>query len=258
MDLLVHYSDSVHLIPGIPREVARYVIKEGKNKHEKFSFILRVSNNIHQIPQLESADLQEEWTEEEKIPIKKDAPPPPKPAEQPKPTDAPAAEGQQPAGDTEMKQEEQKQQPAPAEAPKQEFEIRKKNKKATSALNVDPQSYALPQQARDNFFNQEKTWFSEDKNILDFKAIKNELESYSYDMKNNIDSYGPLEKFIEEGARDQFLKRLTETIDWIYGEGQTAPAEQYRTRLSEFKLIGIPVKNRQRFHEEIPIYFEQF
>jgi len=50
MDLLVHYSDSVHLIPGIPREVARYVIKEGKNKHEKFSFILRVSNNIHQIP----------------------------------------------------------------------------------------------------------------------------------------------------------------------------------------------------------------
>jgi hypothetical protein len=46
------------------------------------SFILRVSNNIHQIPCLESAEIQEEWTEEEKIPVKKDVPaasqPPPK------------------------------------------------------------------------------------------------------------------------------------------------------------------------------------
>lgn len=43
---------------GLPREVASYVIKEGKQKHnEKVSFILRVSNNIHQIPILESSDL---------------------------------------------------------------------------------------------------------------------------------------------------------------------------------------------------------
>jgi len=56
--------------------VAQYKIKEGKKKHNnsKSSFILRVSNNIHQIPCLESAEIQEEWEEETKIPVKKDVP----------------------------------------------------------------------------------------------------------------------------------------------------------------------------------------
>jgi hypothetical protein len=42
---------------------------------------LRVSNNIHQIPQLENVEFVEEWVEEEKIPVKKDVPTPTKPAE---------------------------------------------------------------------------------------------------------------------------------------------------------------------------------
>jgi hypothetical protein len=75
MDLLVHYSQNTHLIQGLPTQVAQYKIKEGNLKHnEKFAFILRVSNNIHQIPCLESAELTEEWNEEEKIPVKKDVP----------------------------------------------------------------------------------------------------------------------------------------------------------------------------------------
>lgn len=37
----------------------------------------------------------------------------------------------------------------------------------------------------------------EDNMILEHKKIKNELEAYAYDMRNNIDSYGPLEKYIE-------------------------------------------------------------
>lgn len=54
-----------------------------------------MSNNIHQIPGLESAELQEEWTEEEKIPVKKDTP------AQAKPEAAPT--GDQPvAGDVPM------------------------------------------------------------------------------------------------------------------------------------------------------------
>lgn len=57
-----------------------------------------------------------------------------------------------------MKNEEAKQ----AEQPKQEFEIRKKNKKSTSSLKVDSQSHAIAPQARENFFNLEKQWFTED------------------------------------------------------------------------------------------------
>ena len=111
-----------------------------------------------------------------------------------------------------MKQEEVKVEP-----PKQEYEIRKKNKKSTSHLKSDIQSFALPQQVRDDFFNKEKQWFTEDNNILDFKATKNELESFTYDVKNNIDSYGPMEKYIEESQRVALMQHLQQTIDWIYG-----------------------------------------
>jgi hypothetical protein len=88
------------------------------------------------------------------------------------------------------------------------------------------------------------------------KAIKNELESFTYDMKNNIDSYGPYEKYVEDNIRQDFLKKLNETVEWIYGEGQTAPKEAFKQRLDEFKKIGVPIKKRYRFHTEIEPYFE--
>ena len=40
---------------------------------------------------------------------------------------------------------------AKKDAPKQEFEIRKKNKKATHHINVETQSHALPPNARTQF-----------------------------------------------------------------------------------------------------------
>ena len=112
MDLLVHYSQGAPLLSGQPMEIAKYIIHDGKPKHEKVAFILRVSNSIHQIPMLESSEIQEEWVEEEKIPIKKDAPQPAKPAEAPKAeSGAPTgdAAGQTPpTQDAEMKNEEAK------------------------------------------------------------------------------------------------------------------------------------------------------
>ena len=75
MDLLIHYTQGTALLPGLPTQVAQYKIKEvNPKKGDKFSFVLRVSNNIHQIPILESSELVEEWEEEVKIPVKKDVP----------------------------------------------------------------------------------------------------------------------------------------------------------------------------------------
>lgn len=102
----------------------------------------------------------------------------------------------------------------------------------------------------------EKTWFNEDKEILDFKAVKNELESFTYDIKNNIDSYGSLEKYVDENTRTAFLKRLNETVEWIYGEGQSGPTSQFRTRLDEFKKIAYPIKARFNFHNDFPVYLK--
>ena len=192
MDLLVHYTQGTPLLPGVPSQIAQYKIKEGKAKHNntKVSFILRVSNNIHQIPCLESAELLEEWEEETKIPVKKDVQPQPAAAT----TDAqPAADGQPAAADATQQQ--------PTAAPQQEFEIKKKKKSTTVGLHIDSSSHAIPPQVRTNYINAEAEWFKQDNTILEFKAISNELESYAYDLKNSVGDYGAYEKYIDPSIR---------------------------------------------------------
>jgi hypothetical protein len=72
------------------------------------------------------------------------------------------------------------------EQPKQEFEVRKKNKKVSHTIHNDVSSHALPPPVKTQFLNNENQWFHEDEQILEFKAVKNELESFAYDMRNNI------------------------------------------------------------------------
>ncbi len=57
MELILKYSPGAAVLPGLPTDIARYVIDEGKPEHDKFSFIMRVYNNVHQIPALESSEL---------------------------------------------------------------------------------------------------------------------------------------------------------------------------------------------------------
>ena len=90
------------------------------------------------------------------------------------------------------------------------------------------------------------------------KAIKNELESFSYDMRNSIEQYGPLERYIDDQTRSTFLEEINQTVKWIYEEGQNASKEVYQQKLDHFKKIGLPIKERHRFYSEIEIYQTQF
>jgi hypothetical protein len=40
------------------------------------------------------------------------------------------------------------------------------------------------------------------------------------------------------------LQGISETIEWIYGEGANAANELYKKKFEEFKVIGQPVKER--------------
>jgi hypothetical protein len=97
-----------------------------------------------------------------------------------------------------------------------------------------------------------------DNDILESKALRNSLEAYCYEVKSNIDSYGSWEKYIEEETRKTFLAELTETVDWIYGDGETAPLAEYKKKIDKFKLIGEPVKARHYYYSELAVYYAQF
>lgn len=80
-------------------------------------------------------------------------------------------------------------------------------------------NYAIPPNVRKQFKNVEDTLFAEDYGILDFKATKNELESFLVEMRYNLDAYGPLEKYINPSQRESFLNEINKAYDWLYGDG---------------------------------------
>lgn len=164
----------------------QYEIAEGKkqDKTEKCSFTMRVTNNIHNIACLDEAELVEEWTQEDKIPIKtKNTPtvtPPPAEGEEKKEGDVPTAE-------------------PPVE--EQQYEIRKRTKKDHSKLKFNHSNFSLPPETRVMYKKLEEQLLEGDNDILETKALRNSLEAYSYEMRNNIDSYGPWEKYIDDAIR---------------------------------------------------------
>ena len=121
--LLVRYADSADILPGLPREIAKYEIKAAKLKHaadrdHKYKFLLMVSNNIHQIPCLENAQIVKDWIEEKKV-------------AKPKPAAAPVEEGKEPKPDE-----------------PEEFEIKTQSKSITSTVSWETSSYALTPEQR--------------------------------------------------------------------------------------------------------------
>lgn len=91
-----------------------------------------------------------------------------------------------------------------------------------------------------------------DKDLLDAKAVKNQLETYCYDMRSNVDAYGNLEKFIDPETKTTFVKEINECVEWLYDAGEKAPLDEYRKRLEHFRQIGEPVKARCFYWGEIP------
>lgn len=70
-----------------------------------------------------------------------------------------------------------------------------------------------------------------DNDILENKMLRNTLEAYSYEMRGNLESYGSFEKYLEEGQRKAFIEQINQVVEWLYADGETAPKEEYKTKL---------------------------
>ena len=89
------------------------------------------------------------------------------------------------------------------------------------------------------------------------KEAKNDLESYIYDLRANIDSYGTLEKYIDPSIKDKVLSEVQTAADWIYSATE-AGIDDFRNKLQDFKRIGDPVRARFNFYSEIGALAERF
>lgn len=80
------------------------------------------------------------------------------------------------------------------------------------------------------------------------------MESFLYELKANIKEYGEYERYIEAGVKAKTLQDIDNAVTWIYADGLNAQPEEYKTKLTHFKSIGNPVKERYLFYTEIGIY----
>jgi len=109
---------------------------------------MRLSNNIHNVCELESAELTQEWEEEEKIPVKMGPSTPAPKAEEKKEeakTDA-NAEGAKAEGETPAEGETKKEEPAPTvpEPPvEQKYETKIRHKKNIVPIKFTTSSFAM-------------------------------------------------------------------------------------------------------------------
>lgn len=144
---------------------------------------MRIINDLNQIPRLDKAEFTEEWQEEVKVPVKKPvapkAPEPAKPADEKKPT-----EGETPAENKEAeKKEPVVEKPQESE---QTYETQIKKKSRIEEINFDTQAHALPPNVRNEYRTLEKKLYTDDRKFLDLKETKNNLEAYSYQIRDNL------------------------------------------------------------------------
>ena len=119
-------------------------------------------------------------------------------------------------------------------------------------------SHAIPPDMKTQFKNLEAQLMSEDRKILDLKEAKYMVESFTYEMKNGIDQYGNFEHYIDPQIKPTFMENLVATEAWIYAEGENAPLEEQRARLEALQSMGLPIKNRWRFKNELPAYIKLY
>jgi heat shock 70kDa protein 4 len=86
--------------------------------------------------------------------------------------------------------------------------------------------------------------FNADRKIIEVKETRNALETYVYDFRAALDSYGDKAKYIEAAPREAFLAQLNQVEEWLYGEGAEASKDQYQSKLEELKIVGNVIDKR--------------
>lgn len=250
MTLMLKYADNSQILKGLPDQIAQYTIGECKLKNKdkdnhKSELHYVFENTGSLIPILKQCSLIEKWTEEEKIPIKKPAPPKPAAPAEEKKDDQKPAEGQE----------------APKEAPKepetvQEYETKTKNKSTSTSINFNSAFHGMLSDAIKQFQTYEEKLVAGDRKYLDLKESKNRLETICYKYRDGLQ--GNLAIYMEDQARDFCVKDISATVDWLYGEGEESTIEEYDKRYKKIFEVCDPVRKRSFFFGEVVHCFTQF
>lgn len=108
------------------------------------------------------------------------------------------------------------------------------------------------------FLQFENDMFLADQKIVQVKEMRNCLETYVYDNRANLDTYGDKAKYMEDKEREAYLEHLNQVESWLYGDGANATKDDYQQKLNDLKVVGNVVDKRYRFHDQFSYRAQQF
>jgi heat shock protein 4 len=83
-----------------------------------------------------------------------------------------------------------------------------------------------------------------DRIVSETADMRNELESYIYDMRDKIITDSQLGPYITEDEKNKFNVKQEEVENWLYEDGFDATKSVYAEKLAELKTLGGPSESR--------------
>jgi len=129
-----------------------------------------------------------------------------------------------------------------------QVEDKKEKKKKIKKTNLEFSTARLLDWAQDeiNAFNEkEVAMANNDRIVKETSDMRNELESYIYDMRDKVAMDSQLGKYGSEAEKSTFLAKNEAMENWLYEDGFDATKSVYFDKLTELKKLGGPMQMRQ-------------
>jgi len=231
-----HESSLNHFFPeGCTREIATFQIKSIASGENKIR--VNVKQDLHGIVSLSSAQVIEEIMEEEE------------PAEAAKEGEAKKEEAKEEEG----AEGEAKKEGEVVEA-KKEVEKKKKVKK-TNLESTTSRPTQMTKVAFDAAFELEVAMANADRIVKETADLRNELESYVYDMRDKIISESSLKSYCTSSEAASFSSELEKCENWLYEDGFDAAKKVYVEKLAGLKKYGDKIQYRMKESQTRPNAF---
>ncbi|EON69231.1 hsp88-like protein [Coniosporium apollinis CBS 100218] len=109
-------------------------------------------------------------------------------------------------------------------------------------LPISAGTASLDQAARDAAAERENQMIMEDKLVADTEHVKNELESFIYELRSKIE--GVYAEFANEDEKAKLGEKLQTIEDWLYDEGEDATKAVYTSKIEEIRSVAGPIIQR--------------
>lgn len=222
----VFYEDPVPL--KSQQTIFRIETEQVKPQHENFKLILRAIIDESGLIQFKNCELEENYIEEVKKPIKSEK----KKSEM---VDEKAESG----NEGEMVDEKE-----------EEFEIKKVKKTRVSAVDythLEAPKYS--NQLIDTWKKQEEEMQKRDDLITSTQKARNDLESLIYTAKGNADDLW--KDYILPEEKKVVIDLCTKLEAWIYDEGADVSREAYQEKISQIDDVTQNVTLRHKTHTDL-------